>query len=65
MYLRLIIFISALAICYFLGASQCHNKIVTTTLKEVRYVQKQTATIQAMPHANRSDLLELMRNGTL
>lgn len=65
MYLRIALFILAVVCCYFLGLSHCQNQMITTKLKEVRNVQKTTAVIQAVPHASKSELLELMRRGKL
>lgn len=65
MYLRIVLFISAVVCCYFLGLSHCQNQTITMKLKEVKHVQKTTAAIQAVPHASKSELLELMRSGKL
>lgn len=65
MFMRIIILILAIICCYFLGLSHCQNEITATRLKEVKNVQKKTAVIQAVPHASRSELLELMRRGKL
>lgn len=65
MFLRIIGFVAALLFCYFLGVSRCQNKVISRQLKEVRHVQKATAVIQAVPHASKPELLELMRRGQL
>ena len=65
MLLRIVLLIFAVVCCYFLGLSHCQNQIAATKLKEVKNVQKTTAVIQAVPHASKPELLELMRRGKL
>ena len=59
---KIAIWAVVLIFSYFLGHSQCQIKNATQKLKEVQYVSKQEKEIMAQPHADKSDLLELMRH---
>ena len=52
----------AIIFSYFLGYSQCQIKISTEELKEVKYATQREKSIMAQPHADKSELLELMRH---
>ncbi len=65
MRLRIIILALLLIFSYFLGQSQCQNKIITKQVEVVKYVKNKEAEILAEPHAAQSELLELMHRGQL
>ena len=52
----------ALILSYFLGGSHCQIQNSTQKLKEVKYATKQEKEIMSQPHADKFDLLKLMRN---
>lgn len=59
-------FVAALCtLSYHLGKSNARIQIVTKQVEVVKYVEKKKAAIYSKPHANRSDLLKLMREGVL
>ena len=59
---KIILFAWVIIFSYFLGYSQCQIKTSTQKLKEIKYATKQEKEIMAQPHADKSDLLELMRH---
>lgn len=50
---------------YQLGASQKEVKIITQKVEVIKYVEKKKAAIYSKPNATRSELLVLMRAGSL
>ena len=50
---------------FFYGKNQLKAKIVEKQVEVIKYVAQKRAKIQAMPNANRDELLELMRDGKL
>ena len=59
---KIILLALILIFSYFLGQSQCKIKTSTQKLKEVKYATLREKTIMAEPHADKFELLELMRN---
>lgn len=56
-----------LCICggYLYGKSQAKTKIIEKQVEVIKYVAQKRAQIQAMPNANRDELLKLLRSGQL
>ncbi|MBQ8671036.1 MAG: hypothetical protein IJ525_00770 [Alphaproteobacteria bacterium] len=50
---------------YFYGKKQAKTQIVEKQVEVIKYVAQKRAKIQAMPNANRDELLMLMRSGNL
>ena len=50
---------------YRSGANNTRVEYVTKEIEVIKYVDKKKSSIYSKPHASRSVLLELMRNGKL
>ena len=63
----LILFAAALVciLFYKLGQGRCQVETLVKEKEVIRYVEKQKSDIYSRPNANRTELLELMRNNKL
>lgn len=65
----ILIFIGSCAFClfsgYLYGKSQAKIEVVEKQVEVIKYVSQKRAKIQALPNANRDELLKLMRSGEL
>jgi hypothetical protein len=50
---------------YALGQKQCRVQVVTKQTEVIKYVYRKNKELMARPRADRAELLELMRHGTL
>ena len=66
---KIILILSAAAlVCilfYKLGQGRCQVETLVKEKEVIRYVEKQKSDIYSRPNANRTELLELMRNNKL